>query len=255
MRRLFFLYSFLFALSASAENKLLLCTSYNQDGEYSGIFPTWNIAQTGSYMHIFYESDVPITDTLSVIIFKIFDRRDTNYYEYDRYYLLPGQSQKWAANKYTFAHPGYYRFLVFDHKKDLLLQTHTTLIEYDKSAYDNNYIDSWYYLNSRLVLCDSVVKGTIFGASNTFFYNPDGNKTILYIEQADKRALKTDHLFSKIYKLEGDKKTWVKSNSYYTDISWFWTYIPVYLNGKGLYSIELYNEQDVYINSVTLEIK
>ncbi|MFN8237547.1 MAG: hypothetical protein U0T77_05205 [Chitinophagales bacterium] len=255
MRLSFLLGSFFITLSAMAENRLLLCTSYNQDGAYSGVFPTWNIAENGSYMHFFYESDVPITDTLSVLIFKIFDRRDTNYYEYDRYYLLPGPSGKWAANKYTFAHPGNYRFLLFDTKKNLLLQTHSTLIEYDKSVYDNKYNDSWYYLNSNMVFCDSVVKGTIIGKSNSFAYKPEGNKVVIYIEQPDHRMLKSDHLFAKIYKMEGDKKKWVKSNSYYTDFNWFWTFIPIYLNEKGLYSVELYNEQDVYINSATLEIK
>ncbi len=255
MRLLFFFYAILNLLSVSAENKLLLCSSYSENGEYSGVYPSWNIAQNGSYMHIFYESDTPINDTLSVLIYKTFDRRDTNYYEFDRYYLLPGSSKRWAANKYTFTQPGNYRFFVFDTKKDLLLQSYNTILEFDKSVYDTYYTDSWYYLNAHLTFCDSVVKGQIFGRNNTFDYNPNGNKVVLYIEQANQLALKSDHLFAKIYKIEGDKRTWIKSNPYYTEFSWYWTFIPIYLNGRGKYLAELYNEQDVYINSATLEIK
>ncbi|MBK9328673.1 MAG: hypothetical protein IPM95_04995 [Sphingobacteriales bacterium] len=255
MRQLFCSYALLILLSASAENKLLLCSSYSESGEYSGVFPSWNITQDGSYMHLFYESDTPVNDTLSVLIFKTFDRRDTNFYEYDRYYLLPGPSKEWAANKYTFRHPGNYRFLVFDLKKDLLLQSYNTLLEFENSVYDSHFTDTWYYLNTQLTFCDSVVKGNIIGRKNSFTYNPNGTKVVVYIGQGNQLALKSDHILAKIYKIEGAKRTWIKSNPYYTEFSWYWTYLPIYLNERGNYLVELYNEQDVYINSAALEIK
>ena len=243
-------------LKVAAEKKLLLCSDYDKEGNPIGEFPTWQIRKTGNFMYILYKSSVPLTESLFVSFEKTFSRKDTNYYEYDHYYLVPDSSKKWAVNKYIFSKPGNYKISVFNRTSEELLQSYYTTINFLDDEYSEPfYTDTWYYSQSSIFFCDSigVGDGKLIGRSDVFEYQPKREKIFLYIEQGNKKSFKTQHLYIKIYTRDTHKL--VKSTSYSVSHEWFWTFIPIYLIEKGKYTVELYNEDDLYINSGDFEIK
>lgn len=258
MRKILLLFIFFqIAFGVIAENKLFLCADYTPDGKYSGAYESWSIQQGGNYMHIFYSSDNSIEDTLIVRIYKTFSRIDTNFYEYDHYYLIPGQSKKWAANKYTFTKPGNYRFYVYDKKNNNLLQTHNTSVAFQDQVYDSYlYTDTWYYYSTQLVVCDSVANETIYGQDVNFKSKAGYRKLNLLITQQNEKALKTQVILFKLYKLDdsGFYRKLVSTNSYFTNYKWFWTFLPFEIYQNGTYEIELYNEDDIFINTTKFNV-
>ena len=47
----------------------------------------------------------------------------------------------------------------------------------------------------------------------------------------------------------------VYKRQFFTQYNWKWTFLDLYLQKKGKYLIELYNEEDVFINSRNLELE
>ena len=77
--RLFIVISLFFLTNhLNAQNKLLLCTEYDQNGNYKGAYDEWRIGKGGNFMYLFYESSTPINDTVFIMIYKTFNRKDTS---------------------------------------------------------------------------------------------------------------------------------------------------------------------------------
>jgi hypothetical protein len=242
-------------LLGQAQNKLFLCAQYQVDGSYTGVYENWKIQKEGNFMFIFYESDTTIDDSLYVRIDKVFDRKDTNYYEFDHYYLLPGLSKNWAVNKYVFTKTGKYKISVFDRENNLLTSPYYTSIIFDDTTYNKIYFpDTWYYSNSKMAFYEKVSGDTLFGKRDIFNFRPDGNKIILYIGQDENRPLRTNHLTAKIYSADKCHQL-INTITFYINDKWYWTYVSIYFDKKGKYNIELYNDDDVFINSAIVEIK
>ncbi len=240
---------------SKAENKLILCTNYSSDGTHSGTYENWSIQKGGNYMYLFYESISPITDTVYISISKKFNRKDTNYYEYDHYYLVPDSSKKWAVNKYTFTKSGSYKISVHNRFHTTLSSPLFTDINLAENEYNDIYFpDTWYYNQSKIYFYEKAIGDSMVGKSDSYLYNAAGNKIILYIEQENKSPLKSGHLFISIY--TADKcHEFINSFTYYINEKWYWTFVPINFNKKGKFIVELYNDDDVFINSSILEIK
>jgi hypothetical protein len=242
----------LWAFAMKAENKLVLCSGYDSTGSVTETYPTWKITKTGSYMYVLLQADKPVPDTAYITIEKTFSRRDTAYYLYDHYFLVPSANGNYAVNKYIFSKPGNYRIAAYERNTERLLATLHTVIEFrDDEYYNNFYTDTWYYNQIKFFIGDSISNGKLAGQSDVFAYNPGREKLSMYIEQFDRHAFKTDHLYLRVY-LQ-DKL--VRTSSYMIDRNWYWTYLPLYISERGKYALELYSEDDVFIAGAKVEIR
>ena len=255
MRLVLYIFLAFSCINSKAQNKLLLCSNYTNDGAFAGDYENWTIQKGGNYMFLHYTSSTPINDTIFIGIEKNFNRRDTNYYEYDHYYLITDSSRKWAVNKYVFTKTGQYKMTAYDRHNNQLAPIYTTFIRLEDKAYSDMYFtDTWYYEKSKIFFYEKTIGDTMFGKNNVFTYQPTGSKVILYIEQPEGQSLKTNHLLISVF--SDDKcHEHLFSYTYYLEKSWFWTHVPIYFYQKGKYIVELYNDDDVFINSASLEIK
>lgn len=244
----------LIQLSTLAQNRLLLCTNYDASGNVSGDFNTWKIGKTGNFMFVMLQSSVPLKDTVYLSLQKTYSRKDTNYYDYDHYYLVPDVSGKWAVNKYIFTKPGNYRLIAADRNTEQILAMFTTEIGYMEDVYADPYFtDTWYYDGSVIFYYAQSDSSGLSGRNTQFAFHPGENRIYLYVEQLNKRPLKTDHLVAKIY--ASDTHQLINTYSYSINRSWYWTYVPVVLEKPGNYDVELYNEDDIYINHAALRLQ
>lgn len=245
----------LISFTIKAQSKLFLCTDYAKDGTLSGNYENWTIQKGGNFLYLYFSSSTPINDTIFIGIEKNFNRRDTTYYEYDHYYLVTDSSKKWAVNKYVFSKTGQYRITAYDRHNNQLAVPYKTVIQLEDQAYSDMYFrDTWYYEESKVYFYNTAVGDTMFGRNNVFSYQPLGNKVILYLEQPEAKPFKTNHLFVSIF-MDDKCHQYIDSYTFYVDDTWLWTHVPIYFSKKGKYIVEIYNDDDVFINSTSLEIK
>lgn len=250
-----FLVALLCFKNSDAQNKLFLCTGYGKDGSYSGAYERWNIQKDGNYMYIYFQPLSILRDTVYVSIDKTYNRRDSNYYQYDRYFLVPDSSKKWAVNKYTFTKPGKYKITAFDINNNQLSEPYYTDIDINLNDYkDMHYVDTWYYNQSKIGFYEKAVGDSMIGRNDVFPYKPEGTNVVLYIEQPEKQPFKTNHFLASIYTNDNNHR-FITSKMYYVNEQWHWTFVNVDFDKKGKYLLELYNEDDVFINSSPIEIK
>lgn len=256
MRLLLIYLLLLYCNFSKAEGKLLMCTNYNEDGTYSGVYENVFINKEGNFMYLFYESSTPITDdTLYVNINKEFNRRDSNFYKFDYYHLVVDNSKMWAVNKYIFTKPGRYKISTFNKNGDEIAKPYYANVGYYESEYDDLLIkDSWYYSSSKLSFYEKNIEDSLIGENNIFNYQSPETKIILKIEQENNKPLNTSNLFAKIYS-DDKNQEFISANSYYVNANWWWTYVPIYFKSKGKFIVELYTNNDIFIQRKKVEIK
>lgn len=238
-----------------AENKLFLCNEYDNAGNYKGVFEDWQISKDGNFMYIFFESSEPVTDTLFVSLYRTNNRRDTFYNEYDHYYLVPGANKKFAVNKYIFSKPGNYKISVSDRNGKEMAKPYNTTVKLNDADYINmNFVDTWYYNSSVILFYEKTIGDSLIGMNTVFEVKTDEDKVVLYIGQKNKQPFKTRHFYSRIYTADACRKL-IDESVYYVDETWSWTYVSLFIQQTGKFIVELYNDDDVFINSAPIEIK
>ena len=207
-----------------------VCADYDNTGNPINSYNIWSVKRAGNFMYIFLKSDQLLTKKYHVRIEKQYNRNDTSFLLFDRFDLKNDGTQNWIANKYTFLKSGIYKFLLFEDEIETPINTYYTTILYTEDTYvEDGFVDTWYYRNTDFGFCDSI--------------------------QYDKLWLKTDRMLAKIYKIEKNEKKFLFTDVFFTQYNWKWTFLDLYLQKKGKYLIELYNEEDVFINSRNLELE
>lgn len=256
MRLLLFFLFFMFSnFSCNAQRKLMLCTNYDNEGKYSGVLDDIYINKNGNFMYVFYESMSQINDTVFISIEKDYNRKDTNFYKFDHYYLVPDASKKWAVNKYIFTKPGRYKFSIYNRNGDEIAMPYYAKIGYYDNEYDDLLIkDTWYYNTSKITFYEKNIGDSLIAENTVFNYQAAETKIILKIEQINKKPLNTNNLFVKIY-TEDKNHELISSDAYYVNSNWWWTYVPIYFKNKGKFMVEVYTNNDVFIQRKNVEIK
>lgn len=206
-------------------------------------------------MYLFYEASSPIYDTLYIKIQKDFSRKDSNYYQFDHYYLVPDISKKWAVNKYIFSKPGRYKISVYNRNGAEITEPLLTKIIYNENEYDDLMIkDTWFYNQSKITFYEKNIGDSLIAENIIFNYQPSETKVILKIEQENKKPLNSNNLFVKIY-TDDENHKFISSNAYNINENWWWTFIPIYIKNKGKYLVEVYTNNDIFIQSKKIEVK
>ena len=250
---------FLFCCSINtidASTIFTVCADYDNTGNPINSYNIWSVKRAGNFMYIFLKSDQLLTKKYHVRIEKQYNRNDTSFLLFDRFDLKNDGTKNWIANKYTFLKSGIYKFLLFEDEIETPINTYYTTILYTEDTYvEDGFVDTWYYRNTDFRFCDSIQNEKLFGVKDVFKAQPNETKITIYISQYDKLWLKTDRMLAKIYKIEKNEKKFLFTDVFFTQYNWKWTFLDLYLQKKGKYLIELYNEEDVFINSRNLELE
>lgn len=242
--------------NVEAKNIFTVCAQFDSSGNPINSYTEWNIQRSGNFMYIFFKADYLLTKKYHVRIEKQYNRIDSTFLLFDRFDLKNDNSKNWIANKYTFLKSGIYKFLLFEGENETPIETYYTTILYTNETYiDDGFVDTWYYINTDFKFSDSTKNDSLFSIKDIFKAQPQETKITMYISQYEKLWLKTDRILAKIYALENNEKKLLYTDVYFTKYNWKWTNLSLYLTKKGKYLIELYNEEDVFINARKLELQ
>ncbi len=254
MRRFFYiLFCLIIINSVYAESKFSLCAYVDKkSGETLGFFQSWAIEKTGSDIFIYYKSENPLQAVYKVKIERLENRIDTNYILVNEMEIKPKYADSsWMAKRYTFYHPGIYKFTLLDSTATQTIATYETSIRYLDTEYANDTsIDTWYYKNVKLNFCDSVWSEILIRKNDRFL---NGNNFMAYLSHDDEKQLKCHKINAKIFLLNGDKSL-KDTKEFPLNYSQRWTILPFNISEKGKYIIELYNDNNIFIQSKTVDI-
>jgi len=118
-------------------------------------------------------------------------------------------------------------------------------------------VNTDYYKNSEVIFCEDVVDGSPVNASSSFTIGEDGGYVQVQVDNG--KPMKTTQLIVDVYKKSssGDYDKKIETKTYDIKATWDAPYFKYTFYKAGKYKLEIYNEDDVYINSgyVTINMK
>ncbi len=262
---LFTFLSFSFVAIAQGE-KVVLCDDYNKtDGTPSGVDNNWDIDKVkGSYVYVVYSQDYVIKDKLMLYV----DKKNSNgsyiAFATEEFTYNPATDRKkWAMFDYLFTESGDYRISVMGKADDALAVTYTN-IGYmkdkdgsgtsEKTSSKDGITDTYYYEGSKLTFGESIDDKAVMSGQSSDFRLKNGKRDLVCKLEHEK-ALKVKSVSVTVY-YGDDYKEKVSSETYTVgDLSWDWVKVPISVSKAGKYVVDIYNENDTFINSGYFEIK
>jgi hypothetical protein len=262
MKNLIFIFIALFAFTAHAgaqtTNRVVLCESYDTNGAPTGINKNWDISKNGSYVYVLYSQESFIPNGLLLYIDKKNDKGEFVAYDTKDFPYNPKtDKQKFAVYDCLFSEIGDYKLNVIDAVSKKVLASTTTniaLMKEEKSGTTTtDETDTYYYENSFIVFGESIDDNAVVSGEATTF-KLIGGKRDLYLKLEQDDDLKLTELVMDVYGGEDYKELSYTETFNIPSKDWNWVKLPVKFTKTGKYVVDLYTQDDVYVNSGYIEI-
>ncbi|QQR98211.1 MAG: hypothetical protein IPK18_01340 [Sphingobacteriales bacterium] len=235
--------------------KVVLCEDYDKTtGVPSGVYASWNVKSSGSYIYTIYTQSKPITKTLSVYI----DKKSSSgsYVAYETHFIEESESKgrKWAMIDLKFSEAGDYKISISDGAGNELASTYAVISYIDDEDEDNDddEIDTYYYENSEISIAEDINKSTyeIINKTDEAYLSSIRGKEFYIIVENDK-VFKTNLFYVGIYLGDDLLETLEIDVEEGWDIAW----TNYSFTKKGNYTIDVYNADDIYVNTTEFVVK
>lgn len=230
---------------------IVLCESYDDQGNPTGVYSSWDIKEGGGYIYLVYNQSSPLQDgTWYLYLDYDWDNVGT-YQAYETFPITPERGKRWFMYDYKFTDVGKYKAAVMYNGEQQAVTYFE--INYEDGAAPattttDKEVDTYYYEDSKITFCTSVdAEGYPVGATNTFSMNGTGTvDATIYLENNGK-PFKTTKMFVDIYK-EGTEEVW---STYSIDVQPDWDYVKFVqtFNRAGTYYVDMFNADDTFINT------
>lgn len=239
---------------AIAQNSVVLCTSYTEEGIADGIYDQWNIKPGGGYIYIMYKQEKTIKDALTLQIDSL-NTATGNYSNYATAEMAQPEGKNWVIYDMLFTQPGKYSIKVLNGKKELAVtNAEVFLVDDSSNSVDTSDggIDTYYYENSEIVFATDVTENLEpIGQSTEFSMGNDTTVQVVVIITNDKRFA-TDMFYVDIY--DSDENLY-ETFTINIDPEWDIVKFNQKFNKKGGFFVDIYNGNDIFINTGIVTIK
>lgn len=278
MKHLFIALLLIISVSTFAQT-IVGCSDYDKKtGKPSGIYNSWDIKSDGGYVYLLYSQPQVITKQLTLYVDK--KNNSGKYIAYATEYFNTSASlkQKWSVYDFKFTESGEYKITVLADGNELASTFQT--INYaagegpknssnssssnnnsssNKSSSSTSNSDDYddIYIDSKVLVAEDVDEDiNPIGEATTFYAQRDGKKPLKIIVK-NTEAFATDLFYIDIYYYENDEKDEKLLETVEVEVQDDWVIMaqPYTFPKRGHYFIDVYNEYDEYVNSVTIEIK
>jgi len=241
--------------TATAQS-IVLCESYDTNGNATGIYNTWDINADGGYVYIVYKQ--PNTFTPGTwYLYMDYDWNKTGVLTaYETISLDPERGKNWLVYDYKFKDVGKYRAYIM---KDGVEQASVNFeIQYadgvtPASTTTSSTIDTYYYEDSFVEFCSSVDSNGRSVNPVTSYTLPSGGivETVVLLDN-DFKEFKTTKIWVDIYKDNAEEPY----DTFSVDVqeSWDYCWFKVKFTAPGTYYVDLYTADDIFINTGTITV-
>ncbi len=247
-----------FQLSAGAQS-LVLCEKYDDYGSPTGVYSKWDIDKSGGSIYILYREPAALSSNSSWYLYIDKDWNNSDVYTtYGTLKIYPQEGKSWVAYDYRFTEGGKFKVSI---QKDGQSQASTyfeisiaeapsPVTATDKPAGD--VPDTYYYENSKVFLCSSLDENKQPVDVKTVFSINGGRSISLTVYITNNGIpFKTNQLFAVIYD-DAEGKHEYDSFKFDVEPQWDFFHFPQEFILPGSYLIDIYNENETYINSSSL---
>ncbi len=242
-----------FSLGMKAQS-IVLCESYDESGNPSGVHTNWNVASDGGYIYILYKQPSNFT---SGIWYLYIDQWDVSQNKYIPFETIPASDNitSWFVRDQFFTEAGDYKATMMFNGNAMASVEFDIAIDYTIAS-DTNKIDTYYYEDSEMRFCNSVDAGiNLIGESTVFYLTSDSVIVTCYVAN-NNRPFKSEYVYVDIFN-EEDDLFGEPTMSFTVNIEKDWDYFAfkTTFKEKGLYYVDIYNEEDIFINTASVTIE
>ncbi len=242
-----------FSLGLRAQS-IVLCESYDQSGNPSGIYTTWNVAKEGGYVYILYKQP---SNFASGIWYLYIDQWDASQSKYIPFETIPASDNttSWFLRDQFFTTAGDYKATMIFNGNEMASVEFDIAIDYTITS-DSNNVDTYYYEDSEVRFCNYVdASANLVGESSVFYLTADSVAVTCYVANNNK-PFKSESIYVDIFSEEDDIFGYATQSLTVTiELDWDYFAFKAYFKEKGLYYIDIYNENDIFINTATVTIE
>ncbi len=233
---------------------LVLCESYDTQGVASGIYSSWDIKPDGSYVYMVYNQSGNFTTGVYYIYIDKYYESSSSYGAYLTIEMKPETSQNWIVLDQLFTEAGDYKASFMFNGTAMA----TTSFEIDlvgaATGSTDTIIDTYYYEDSDVDFGMSVdAEGVLQGESETFYMGANTSISIKAYLNNFGLPFKTTKMYVDVFKEGSD----IEVDSFNIDVETDWDYIHflVVFKDPGVYYIDIYNADDIFVNTGTVTIQ
>ena len=241
---------------ATKAQSVVLCESYDTQGTASGVYDSWTVTSTASYIYILYNQPTAMKEGSWYIYIDEYDVAQGKYIAYQTIPITPVANSTWYAHDQQFLDAGSFKVSVmfnntpmaeFKYSIEVTPTTSTSIAGTDT-------LTTFYHENSLVTAGTSVTaEGLLVGEAETFYLNGNASVTVtIYLDNYLKPIL-SDFVYVDIFK-SPDEEMW---DSYTITMQPDWDYLHFKYEFKepGTYFIDIFNAQDIFINTGTVIIE
>jgi hypothetical protein len=272
MRTLAILFlTMVFSIGLNAQNptigKVVLCVDYDRiTGAPIDAYSAWDIPSDGKggYIYMVYSQESIIKDPLTIYI----DKKTTGeaYKSYSTIQMnndVTSAAKNWAMYDLNFKEEGDFRISVIGKNQvplgityaDIKFAPATAATENSGTteAFDPDNIDTYYYEYSWIDFGTGIDEGVLIDKSNEFNLKGREMEIMTLLENDEPLYLK--EIVVSVYTGD-DYKEEVSTETFTVgDLEWTWISFPITVSKKGKYVVDVYSQDDIYVNSGYFEIK
>lgn len=263
MKKLILSFLFLLPLILFAQTgvgaKVQFCETYEAEtGETSGYYDSWDIKPAGGYIYIVYTQDALIKEPLLLEIQKKEDGVFTFFAS--RNFLNDVTSKKrYAMYDLEFKEAGTYKVIVKTKNGKFLAEATTKINVVSDEDKPASTITSDYYEDSKIQFGTSVGDNAEIKGESSSFYLKNGEVSVAILITNGK-VFKTEKIKLSVYKKitkNGKEDTKLVQTIPVTGIGedWDWVYATIDFTEKGEYIVDVWNENELFINTGYVTIK
>lgn len=248
-----------FSTSILAQRKIVSCEKYDEKtGKPEGVYSSWDASADAPYVYFVFDNDGSKLKGEIFLYVDIYDKSSGDYEIHDTRTMEVSENKKWAMFDYDFSEGGKYQISAADEDGNILASTFVTInwegekADTKKSTDDNPAEDTYYYENSTISFCKSVDdEGNMIGESEVFNLGRTGQVEVAVYLDMDGEPIETEKIIATVYQ-DGDK---LDDFEYEVQKEWNWVKFVLTFKEKGSYSVDIYNEEDTFINTASVTIE
>lgn len=235
---------------------IVLCESYDDNGTATGIYNSWDIKSGGSYVYILYKQDSRFSSGSWYLYIDYDWTNSGTLTAYETLPLEPARDKNWLVYDFKFTDAGNYRAYIMHDGVELASVNFNIGWQEGEgpTTSGSSTIDTYYYEDSELKFCGSVdAEGNPMGIATEFYMGSNGKASFKAYLDNDFKAIQTSLIYVDVYK-EGVTDP-VDAFSITVQPDWDYIHFQLDLTSAGLYHVDLYNADDIFINTADVVIR
>ncbi|MEM6270181.1 MAG: hypothetical protein AAF998_12140 [Bacteroidota bacterium] len=236
----------LLVAAALPAQEIVFCLDHTKDGTPLARAKNFELESFGQELALVYRSrDVIRTGKL---YFFIDLWREEAFSEYDTKSTVPKPGTNWTSVRYQFDKSGKYRVVVLDAEKREICQD---IVEVNVREEENSPA---YFEGAQVVFCNQAPSGIADTSYREFRLRTGTAKDFAILVHHD-RPLGTNRILVDVW-LGGGKSAglYLETIEFQVEPQWNYTQFNYVVNGAGVYTFRVYNENEVWISSGALEV-